>query len=88
VKINSRAAAVEGSRARNTPPHIPTPPGISFNGPPPSNEGKIVAGSSTVKINGKPAARVTDRVETCAEPTPNQSGKLILTGPCTVKIGG
>ncbi|HYD37111.1 MAG TPA: PAAR domain-containing protein, partial [Allosphingosinicella sp.] len=34
VKIDGMAAATVGSIATNTPPHIPTPPGVSFQAPP------------------------------------------------------
>ena len=53
-------AATVGSTAENAPPHIPVPPGTSFQKPP-SNRGTIQAGSATVMINGKPAARSGDR---------------------------
>ena len=85
VKIMGQAAATVGSTASNQPPHIPTPPGTSFQVPP-SNEGRIMMGSVTVKINGKPAARMGDMVQTCAEPVPNTAGQLIAVG--TVMIGG
>src|SRR5215216_6039135 len=52
VKIMGKAAAVVGSKATNTPSHIPTPPGTAFQKPP-TNIGEIIIGSQTVKINGK-----------------------------------
>jgi len=82
VKIMGRAAATVGSVAINTPPHIPL--GGTFVNPP-SNRGTIRAGSSSVRINGKAAARAGDRAETCAEPT-NPSAVVVATG--TVGIGG
>src|SRR5438105_5018678 len=54
VFIEKRPAAIKGSVAINTPPHIPQ--GGSFQAPP-SNQGTITMGSTTVKINGQPAAR-------------------------------
>ena len=83
VKIMKKPAAVVGSMATNTPPHIP------IGGPfqtPPSNKGKIIRGSSTVKINGKQAARITDTAETCNDPVPVMQGQVIALG--TVIIGG
>src|SRR5262245_6928265 len=56
VKIMGLSAATVDSTADNIPPHIPTPPGVSFQTPP-SNKATIKIGSPTVKINGKAAAR-------------------------------
>jgi uncharacterized Zn-binding protein involved in type VI secretion len=77
-----RAAATVGSVAINTPPHIPQ--GGTFVNPP-TNRGTIRAGSSSVRINGKAAARTGDRAETCADP-PNPGGQVVAAG--TVRIGG
>jgi uncharacterized Zn-binding protein involved in type VI secretion len=52
----------------------------------PSNEGEIIGGSTTVFINGKPAARSGDRVNTCNDPAPAPNGTI--TAVSTVKIGG
>jgi|GEM_PF-420484 len=49
VKIMGLPAAMVGSTASNTPPHIPTPPGTAFQKPP-MNKGKIQLGSPTVFI--------------------------------------
>lgn len=84
VFINGRAAATVGSTAKNMPPHIPTPPGTTFQTPP-TNQATITTGSATVFINGKPAARTTDSAQTCADPIPNLTGKVIAMG--TVLIG-
>lgn len=86
VKIMGRAAATQGSGANNLPPHIPSGPG-SFQMKP-QDKGTIMKGSNTVRINGKAAARVGDIVQTCQDPAPNMTGKILLTGPCTVMIGG
>jgi uncharacterized Zn-binding protein involved in type VI secretion len=85
VRIMGRPAATQGSTANNQPPHLPTPPGTAFQIPP-TNQATIMMGSSTVKINNKPAARAGDQTQTCADPTPNMSATLIATG--TVFIGG
>lgn len=85
VMIMGRAAATVGSTARNQPPHIPTPPGTSFQIPP-TNQATILRGSATVMINGKPAARAGDQTQTCADPVPNMGANLIAAG--TVYIGG
>lgn len=84
VKIMGMAAATVDSTADNTPPHIPTPPGTSFQKPP-SNKAKITMGSATVKINGKAAARNGDMAETCNDPSDLPAGTVIAVG--TVMIG-
>lgn len=83
VRVEGRPAAVQGSTAMNTPPHIP--PGGTFVKPP-TNEGRVVLGSLTVRINGKPAARTGDPVLTCNDPMDLPSGKVIAVS--TVRIGG
>src|SRR5712691_6413809 len=85
VKIGGQPAAVVGSTAVNTPSHIPTPPGVSFQAPP-SNQGKIQMGSATVKIGGQPAARNGDTAMTCNDPSDMPVGSVVATG--TVTIGG
>ena len=84
VRIMGRAAATVGSTADNTPPHIPMAPGTSFQNPP-SNKATIRIGSSTVKINGKAAARHGDAAMTCNDPTDLPIGQVIAVG--TVFIG-
>jgi uncharacterized Zn-binding protein involved in type VI secretion len=84
VMIMGMGAAVVGSEATNTPPHIP------LGGPfqkPPSNRGKIIMGSVTVKINGKMAARMGDMANTCNDPADLPVGTVIGTA-ATVLIGG
>ena len=66
VKIMGQPAATVDSEASNTPQHIPTPPGTSFQSPP-DNKATVKMGSSTVKINGKGIARAGDTAETCDE---------------------
>jgi uncharacterized Zn-binding protein involved in type VI secretion len=82
VKIMGMPAATQDSTAQNTPPHIPQ--GGPFQKPP-SNQGKIMMGSLTVKINGKPAARNGDTAMTCNDPSDMPVGKVIAVG--TVMIG-
>jgi len=85
VKIMGMAAATVGSMANNNPPHFPTPPGTMFQIPP-MNKATIMKGSATVLINNKPAARMGDTVQTCADPVPNMAG--LITASSTVMIGG
>jgi|ERR1051325_893526 uncharacterized Zn-binding protein involved in type VI secretion len=84
VKIMGLAAATVDSTADNTPPHIPTPPGTSFQKPP-ANKATIKIGSQTVKINGKAAARNGDTAETCNDPADLPVGTVVAAG--TVLIG-
>jgi uncharacterized Zn-binding protein involved in type VI secretion len=84
VKIMGKAAATVDSTADNTPPHIPMPPGTSFQKPP-SDKATIKIGSPTVKINGKMAARNGDTAMTCNDPADLPNGKIIAVG--TVLIG-
>ncbi len=79
VNIDGMAAATVGSVATNTPPHVPTPPGVSFQSPP-DNKGDVTSGSTTVRINGKGAARAGDPVASCG-------GSSVVVAVSTVRIG-
>jgi uncharacterized Zn-binding protein involved in type VI secretion len=83
VKIEGRAAATVDSTATNTPPHIPAA-GVFAKQP--SDQGTIVTGSATVKINGKRAARSGDTALTCNDPTDLPVGTVQAVS--TVSIGG
>ena len=85
VYIMGLPAATADSTATNQPPHIPTPPGTSFQTPP-NNKGTIMVGSKSVYINNKMAARAGDQARTCADPIPNMTAKVVASG--TVLIGG
>lgn len=84
VRIQQRPAAVVGSTAVNTPPHVPVAPGAAFSRPP-SNQGTVQSGSATVRINGKPAARAGDPVTTCNDPADLPAGTITAAGH--VRIG-
>jgi uncharacterized Zn-binding protein involved in type VI secretion len=84
VNIMGKKAATVDSTARNSPAHMPTPPGTSFQTPP-ANKGTIKTGSTTVNINGKAAARNGDTAETCNDPKDLPVGKVVAAG--TVLIG-
>jgi uncharacterized Zn-binding protein involved in type VI secretion len=84
VNIMGMPAATVDSTADNTPPHVATPPGTSFQKPP-SNKATIKIGSPTVKINGKMAARNGDTAETCNDPSDLLAGTVVAAG--TVFIG-
>jgi uncharacterized Zn-binding protein involved in type VI secretion len=88
VKIMGMPAATQGSTANNVPLHIPAGAGSFQN--PPTNEGEIITGSLTVRINGKPAARSGDTALTCNDspvgpPVKLPVGKVVAVG--TVLIG-
>lgn len=83
VKIEGKQAAVLGSTAMNTPPHVPA--GGPFQRPP-TNQGRIMIGSSSVFINGKPAARNGDTAMTCNDPADLPVGKVVAVSK--VLIGG
>jgi uncharacterized Zn-binding protein involved in type VI secretion len=85
VRIGGQPAAVVGSTADNTPAHLPTPPGVTFQKPP-TNKATIQMGSATVKIGGKAAARNGDTALTCDDPADAPVGKVVATA--TVFIGG
>jgi len=84
VSIGGQPAAVKGSTAANSPAHIPTPPGTGFQKPP-SNSGEVFLGSATVFIGGKAAARSSDSVKTCNDPSDLPVGQIVAAG--TVFIG-
>jgi len=67
VRINGRPAAVVGSMAQNLPPHVPF--GGAFQIPP-TNLGRVLTGSASVRINGHGAARAGDYCETCHDIPP------------------
>jgi uncharacterized Zn-binding protein involved in type VI secretion len=84
VNVMSQPVATVGSTADNTPPHIPTPPGTAFQRPA-TNKGIVKVGSSTVRINGKAAARNGDSADTCNDPADLPVGTVVALG--TVFIG-
>src|SRR6478672_8434706 len=65
VLIGGKPAATLGSIAHNIPSHIPQVGPFQV---PPTNMGTVIKGSMTVMINGKPAARAGDMVNTCNDP--------------------
>jgi uncharacterized Zn-binding protein involved in type VI secretion len=77
VSIEGKPAATVDSIAINQPPHIPAA------GPfqkPPTNQGKILVGSTGVFINGKPAARQGDQAITCNDPADAPIGSVMAVG--------
>jgi uncharacterized Zn-binding protein involved in type VI secretion len=73
---------VQGSTATNTPSHLPQ--GGPFQMPP-SNRATVQTGSSSVRIEGKPAARQGDTATTCNDPADAPVGTVLAAG--TVRIG-
>ena len=81
VVIEGQAAAVKGSTASNSPAHVPAA------GPfqkPPSNKGTVDAGSATVLVNGKAAARAGDAALTCNDPGDAPNGTVTAAGSVLV----
>lgn len=83
VLVEGLDSAVVGSTAKNTPPHVPI--GGKFANEP-TNEGRIVSGSSSVTFGGKPAARAGDRALTCNDPVPLVAG--VVGASSSVLVGG
>ncbi|MGE0526252.1 MAG: PAAR domain-containing protein [Bdellovibrionales bacterium] len=79
VNIQGFPAATKDSEAQNTTAHMS---GTS----PASNKGTVVQGSTSVFINGKPAARSGDQVKTCNDPADLPTSTVIAVS--TVFIGG
>lgn len=85
VLIGGKPAATQDSIAQNQPPHLPTPPGTSFQSPP-ANQGSVSMSSTTVTTGGKGIARVGDTVSTCNDPADQPVSTIV--GPAgTVLIG-
>ena len=85
VNIMGKPAATVDSTAQNSPAHLPTPPGTSFQKTP-ADKSTIKIGSTTVRINGKQAARNGDMATTCNDPNDLPAGTVVAVG--TVFIGG
>lgn len=83
VTVDGRALAVVGSVAVNGPAHVPI--GGTFQKPP-SNQGTVQLGSTSVLANGKAVARIGDPVITCNDPVDAPVGR-ISTGSTTVEVG-
>jgi uncharacterized Zn-binding protein involved in type VI secretion len=74
TKIGGRYAAVVASSGNNTPPHTTV---LHVSDPfaiPTQQVGRVLGGSATVFIEGKPAATASSNVLCCAEP-----GSLVPT---------
>jgi uncharacterized Zn-binding protein involved in type VI secretion len=83
VKVEGRAAATVGSTATNTPLHIPI--GGAFVNPP-RNQGRVIEGSLSVLINGKPATRAGAKALTCNDPFDAPVGTVVAVS--RVLVGG
>jgi len=82
VMIGGRPAAVAGAAGLNTPPHIAlyaSDPSVT----PMAQRGTVVAGSTTVFFDGKPAAKTGSRCTICVG-VPGQ----LAGSAATVLIGG
>ncbi|MEM9696671.1 MAG: PAAR domain-containing protein [Myxococcota bacterium] len=77
VSIDEKPAAIKGSVALNTAPHIGN--GGPFQSPP-SNRGTVNQGAASVFIDDKPVARMGDTVETCNDPVDAPQGVVVVEG--------
>ena len=82
VNIAGKPAATKDSTATSSPSHLPI--GGTFIKTP-ANKATVSAGSATVKINGKAAARAGDTATTCNDPSDLPAGTIVASG--TVLIG-
>lgn len=85
VNVMGQPAATAGTGASNRPPHLPTPPGVSFQSPP-SDTASILLGSATVRVAGAAAARHGDVATTCNDPADLPAGSVVVPAS-TVTIG-
>ncbi|NFV80347.1 PAAR domain-containing protein [Magnetospirillum aberrantis] len=89
VRVNGRPAAVVGSMGQNIPPHIPA---TGMFQTPPTNLGRVVRGSMSVRFGGRQAARATDMCETCHDIPPAgpqaPPPMVVVAGMSTVMVGG
>lgn len=67
VTIGGKAAAIAGSQGFNTPPHVGLHPSDPFMVPS-SQIGTVVAGSTTVLVEGKPLATAAGQATLCTLP--------------------
>jgi uncharacterized Zn-binding protein involved in type VI secretion len=81
VFADDKPCATKGSKALNKP-HVPSG-GPSFQTPP-KDEGTVKAGSSTVFMEDKAAARHGDIVETCNDPVDAPMGRIIAVSTVIV----
>jgi uncharacterized Zn-binding protein involved in type VI secretion len=79
--IEGKPAVVVGANGLNVPPHV----GLHASDPfmaPPMQKGTVVSGSTSVFIEGKPAASAASQCTMCATP----AASLVATG-VSVLIG-
>jgi uncharacterized Zn-binding protein involved in type VI secretion len=91
VKIDGKLVVLKGSTGL-AKVHLPLPPpgtvAIGFVKPP-NNQAEVFQGSKTVRIEGKPVARIGDPVKTCSELPPPHGVIAPAPGkPTQVFIGG
>jgi uncharacterized Zn-binding protein involved in type VI secretion len=75
VFIDGEPAAVKGSKATNSPPHVA--PGGTFQTPP-SDEATVDDASPKVLLGGKGLARHGDPAKTCNDPTDLPVGQIVV----------
>ena len=86
VKIGGQAAAVVGSTADNTPAHIPTPPGTSFQKPPSNTRDRPARQHDGEASAASRPPATGDVALTCNDPADAPVGQVVAAG--MVRIGG
>ena len=76
VVVEQRAIALVGSIGRQIPGHIVTPKSFAK---PPTNEARVLVGSSTVLANNRPIARANDAASTCNDPADLPASTIIAS---------
>ncbi|MFO0551132.1 MAG: PAAR domain-containing protein [Polyangiaceae bacterium] len=82
VFVDNLAVAILGSKALNTPAHVPT--GGPFQKQP-SDQATVSSASSTVFADNKPVARARDSAACCNDPSDSDTGQIVAVS--TVKSG-
>ena len=82
IEIDGQPAALDGSTADNTPPHVPA--GGPFQAAP-ANKGTVQATCTTVFVENRALARSNDPAMTCNDPGDARNGVVVATS--TIIVG-
>jgi uncharacterized Zn-binding protein involved in type VI secretion len=80
VTINGKPVALVGAEAMNDTPHVPTPPGTSFQKPP-KNRSVVKKAIKSIEINGKYAVLEGNPAMNCNDPEDAPTGIVQVIGP-------
>jgi uncharacterized Zn-binding protein involved in type VI secretion len=81
VLICGKPAALMGSSGFNTPPHVGLHPTDPFFAPP-TQQGRVVSGSTTVLVENKPLATMSSQCTMCLAPA-----TTLVASAATVLVG-